>query len=29
LDSDQAVAAIKSTTRMLNIIERKVTVHEF
>lgn len=29
LDSDQAVAAIKSTTRMLNIIERKETVHEF
>jgi len=29
LDCDQTVAAIKATTRMLNIIERKVKVHEF
>jgi len=29
LDSDQSIAAIKATTRMLNIIERKVKVHEF
>lgn len=28
LDSDQAIAAIKATTRMLNIIETKEKVHE-
>lgn len=28
LDSDQAIAAIKATTRMLNIIENKEKVHE-